>query len=88
MNKDEPRIYNRTALPIEEIERKLCVGRIKHNWRECWIDLYPGETSGFLYMVGRSFDDQNIVVTHEPIGLNEQTAMDYWRHGEKTLVRD
>ncbi len=90
----QPTIYNNTVdsrefyLTLEEIERRPLIGIVKNNWRQRTVKLYAGAAAGMAYMVGRTFDGSEIIVSHEALGGNEHTAIDYWQHGQKTYVRD
>lgn len=82
-------VFNQTDRSIEQILSLVLVGRIRNNWRGRMIDLFcdPMNT-GMLYMVGRTFDLTKVIITHETAGMNERQAVDYWKHGEKVLIRD
>lgn len=85
------RVNNNTSRSLAEIKAMPIVGKIKNNWRGRWVTLYRDATlegSGLLYMVGITLDGQLTIVTLERAGMNEKTAMDYWNHGQKTLVID
>lgn len=73
----------------EDILTFTLVGKIRNNWRQRMVELYlDSENSKTLYMIGRPFSGGQSIVSHEPIGLNERAAMDYWKNGKKILVRD
>jgi len=82
------KVYNNTKLAWDEIESKPLVGIIKNNWRMRTVYLYQSEESNMLYMVGKSFNLLQIVISYEQMGLNEHNAIDYWKHGQKVYVRD
>ena len=83
-----PTVYNNTDRSLNEIEALPKVGHIRNNWREREVSLHASPQPDLLYMIGRSFDGCEVIVTLEAIGLNEKAAMDYWVHGEKLLIRD
>jgi hypothetical protein len=85
---NKPTIHNNTHLALEVIEGLPIIGKIKNNWRGRMVELYASDSPGMAYMVGRTFDGQMVVISHEPVGMNERAAIDYWQHGQKTLVRD
>lgn len=81
-------VYNTTGKTQEEIEALEIVGVIRNQWRLRTVVLYRDPANeAYLYMVGLAFTGNSIMISHESIGLNEQVAMDYWKHGRKTLVR-
>ncbi len=89
--KQEMKVINNVSRSLEEIRLLPIVGRIKNNWRQRDVTLYAADIDiqiGKLYMVGVAHDGTFMVISYEPIGLNEQIALDYWKHGQKVLVRD
>jgi hypothetical protein len=79
---------NNTDKSAIEIESLPLVGIIRNNWRQRTVKLYSSKQEGYLYMIGTAFDKTCVILTHEAVGMNERTAMDYWQHGQKVLVRD
>jgi len=79
---------NTTTLTKEQILALPVVGIIRNNWRKRLVTLYESPSPYKVYMIGKSFDNQLEVITEEDIGLNEKTAMDYWKHGKKIYSRD
>jgi hypothetical protein len=83
------KIINNTEASLSYIEALPIVGKIKNNWRERNVTLHARpNTPDMLYMIGVSFDNSLKIVTYESIGMNEKTALDYWIHGQRVLVRD
>ena len=85
----DSKCFNHTDKTVLQIIDRGLVGVIDNKWRQRRVMLYPGESPGMLYMIGKPLDGSaEVIVTHEPIGMNENTALDYWKHGEKVLVRE